>query len=248
LKAVKLKNAPLKEAIFELYWHLPLDQTGFPTDSEFDIALGKFASKIQNSFPVHKRLFPPGTNLKIYPKPSHQFWTRELTWPVVQLGPGILSVNETEKNYSWKDNFRANIDTAINTLLGSYAEELKFTKIRLTYIDAIDYSDEQESAAEFVSKNLLTSIVTKYELPGVKRNVQIGQSSALDNGTLFHFNIQNGINNSTESPSIIWTTALEKSDEIKKESLLDWLDFAHQIASDSFVNTLNPDFYARLNR
>ena len=42
MREKKLKNAPLKEAIFELYWQLPKDPTNFPHDPELEFALGLF--------------------------------------------------------------------------------------------------------------------------------------------------------------------------------------------------------------
>jgi uncharacterized protein (TIGR04255 family) len=240
----KLNRAPLKEAIFELYWDLPLDATNFPVDPEFDIALGKFADQIKTSFPIHKRLFPPGNNFKIYPKPGHQFWTGELEWPVVQLGPGILSVNDTDKNYIWEGNFRPNVIKAIEILQSSYESELKFKKVRLFYLDAVDYDPKEIGLSEFVSRNLLTSIKTGYEIPGKQDGINIAQAFNIDDGSLFMINIQNGLNNASGGPSIIWTTSVEYNMPMKKEDLLPWLDKAHELTSNFFVKMLKPEFYA----
>jgi uncharacterized protein (TIGR04255 family) len=244
----KLKQAPLKEAIFELFWKLPLDATNFPFDPEFDMALGKFQNQISDRYPVSKRLFPPGSNVRIYPKPGYQFWRGELEWPVVQVGPGVLTVNETEKNYIWADNFRPAIVHALEALEKSYSTELEFNKVRLTYIDAVDFDPEVINPSEFVARNLLTQICTDYDPPGKENNINISQSFTIGNETLFNIQIQNGLNNATNSQAIVWTTAVETSAMLKKEELLHWLDTAHKLASDFFVKMLNPDFYASFDR
>jgi uncharacterized protein (TIGR04255 family) len=248
MAAKKLKKAPLKEAIFELYWELPLDATNFPVDAGFDMALGKFGEFVKDRFPVHKSLFPPGNNFRIYPKPGHQFWNGEMDWPVVQIGPGILSVNETDINYIWLDNFRPNICHALDALEKSYAAELKFNKIRLLYIDAVDFDPNATSPAEFIDQNLLTAIHTGYELPGKLNQINIGQSFSIGTDMLFSINIQNGLNNATGNNSVIWTTIVERTGEIKTDQLLPWLDRAHEQASDFFDKMLKPEFYATFDR
>jgi uncharacterized protein (TIGR04255 family) len=244
----KLKHAPLKEAIFELFWKLPLDATNFPVDPDYDMALGKFGSLVEDSFPVQKRLSPPNLTFRVYPKPAFQFWKGELEWPVLQLGPGVLTVNDTEKNYIWDDNFRPAVVRALEALERSYAVALEFIKVRLTYIDAFDYDLAMDSPASFVARNLRTSICTEYELPGQRNNLNINQTFTMSEDTLFHINIQNGQNNASGAPAIIWTTAVERMTSIEKNDLLPWLDWAHKQASDFFVKMLNPDFYDSFDR
>ena len=167
---------------------------------------------------------------------------------MVQLGPGVLTVNETEKNYVWEDNFRVAIVYALETLERSYPAALEYSKARLTYIDAVDFDPKTTSAADFVARNLLTGICTNYELPGSRDNVNISQTFTMSQDTVFHITIQSGLNNVTGAPAIIWTTVLERTTAFKKDGLLPWLDWAHKQASDFFVKMLNPDFYASFDR
>jgi|SRR6185312_8023917 len=246
--AKKLKNAPLKEAIFELFWQLPLDPTNFPTDPDFSLAVGKFQDLIKDAYPVYKSLDIPGNAVRIYPKPSYQFRKGELEWPVVQLGQGILTVNDTDKNYIWEDNYRPNIVKAIDVLLKSYEHQPKFNRVKLTYIDAAEYDPQLQAPSEFIAENLLTSIKTSYEFPGKENSVWINKSFHSDDIGSFQINIQNGINNADGKPSIIWTTAVEESKNFTREEVLAWLDKAHTITSSFFVKMLNPKFYESFNR
>lgn len=133
-----MKNAPLKEAIFEVRWAPVLDVNGLPEDSGYQLAQGLFAKDIRQKFPVHKTVNTIPDNFRIFPTVQHQFWTGELTWPVVQLGPGILSVNNTEANYIWTETFHPHILWALDVLETSYEKEFVFKSAALRYIDAVD--------------------------------------------------------------------------------------------------------------
>jgi hypothetical protein len=58
MSATKLKNAPLKEVIFELHWECSNDPSGVKIDRGFDLAQGKFADLLKPEFPLHRRLIP----------------------------------------------------------------------------------------------------------------------------------------------------------------------------------------------
>lgn len=244
----KLKHAPLQEVIFELFWKLPLDESGFPFDPGFELAQGVFASRIKKFFPLRKRTFPEDINLRIYPKPIHQFWKGELTWPVVQLGPGILTVNDTDANYVWKGNFQKNIKTAVQILRQSYSSGLHLERIRLQYIDAVEFNPDEETAIAFIDRNLNTGLQNRYRVPGKSRGVHIAQVFELPKDSRLMLNIQSGKHNKTGQPAIIWTTAVEKSKGLNFDNLNPWLKFAHRVTSNTFVNMLNPEFYASFDR
>ena len=241
----KLKNAPLREVIFELLWKLPVNEAGMAFDPSFELALGHYSSSMKRRFPIRKRTVPDGFPVRAY-KPLHQFWSGELRWPVVQFGPGLLTVNDTDVNYSWLGNYRDNLAFAIDVLWESYGQEggtLEVEKVRLTYVDAVEYDCEKETASEFVARNLNTELVCAYPLPGKPIDLNIAQGFELSEKSKMLITIQNGEHHQTGRPAIIWTTAVEKVENIAKEDLLHWLDFAHDLSSNTFVNMLNPDFY-----
>ncbi len=240
----KLHSAPLQEVIFELFWKLPLDETGFPHDPGFALAQGVFASKIQKDFPVTKRLVPENINLRMYPLIVYQFWKAELTWPLVQLGPGLMTVNDTEKNYIWEKNFLPNIKKAIQILQSSYApRKLQIERVKLQYIDAVEFDAKKETATEFIARNLNTVVKNTYVPAGIQNSVHIAQTFQMSTDTVLQLNIQNGIYNKTGKPAIIWTTAVENNSGIELKSLFQWLDKAHKASSETFINMLNPEFY-----
>lgn len=99
----KLPKAPLREVIFELRWGLGYDPSSKQElDLGFDMAQGQFKHLVEQEFPFHRRLTPQNFPLSLFShKVVHQFWEAENTYPLLQLGPGLFSQNDTEKNYVW---------------------------------------------------------------------------------------------------------------------------------------------------
>ena len=237
----KLKNAPLREAIFELTWQSPLDSTGFPEDKEFELALGKFDSAITKNFPVKKKVGPSASVMRVYGRPVYQFWKGNVEWPVIQLGPGVLTVNDTDKTYVWDSSFRPNLVRAIESLKKSYTQLPDFNRLSLKYIDSVDISPDIDFR-KFISENLQTTLINEFDIPGKPIGLNINQAFEVDGSSVL-LNIQNAINNVTGSHSLVWMTTVEKRGSIEFERITDWLDFAHNITSDLFVKMLKPAFY-----
>jgi len=248
MKQKKLKHAPLKEAIFEIRWAPVLDSNGMLEDSGYQLAQGLFAKGIRKVFPVHKNINTVPEILRVFPVIQHQFWSGELMWPVVQLGPGILSVNNTEANYIWTETFRPHILSALDLLEESYEKKFVFKSISLRYIDAIDLDIPLDELSSFVGKNLKTQLTNGYVMPGKPRGLSIIQSYELDDSSVLNLHIQNGVNQSNGNNSLIWTTEVQKGGALSKEEVIQWLDMAHDTTSNTFINMLNPDFYASFNR
>jgi uncharacterized protein (TIGR04255 family) len=236
----KLKNAPLKEVIFELLWRVPPDHRGVHVDRGFDLAVGKFHHGIAKEFPITRRVVPPGVN--IYPKPVFQFWKGAAIFPVVQLGPGILSVNDTDKNYTWED-FRSNVTKAIDLLINSYGSTLSFNICRLQYMDAVDLNIPDEGIEDYIAKNHLTSIKSEYKLPGKFKNLSIVQTRELEDASTLNVNITTARNNLKKVRSVIWKTQIERKGNTTSDSVISWLDNSHNNASKVFVMMLNQEYY-----
>jgi len=246
MSSKKLKRAPLKEVIFELRWEGSVDSPGMQVDKGFDLAQGKFASKQEMDFPVYKKLLPDNAPFKIFGSPLNQFWKGELKWPVIQHGQGVLAINDVEANYIWEDKFYPMIESTLKNLIESYNDPLKFTSVKLHYIDAWD--TEEVQPIDFMRDNLQTDILNKYKISGKLRDFNIQQGFELDDGSILSLSISSGINNQSKKNSVIWNTVVEKMGKIGKDDIIPWLILAHTHTSVMFKNMLNPDFYASLDR
>lgn len=246
MSSIKPKNAPLKEVIFELHWECVIDSGGLQFDAGFDLAQGKFADRLKQEFPLHRKLIPDGIPLKIFGAPMHQYWKGEFQWPVVQHGQGMIAVNDVEHGYEWANTYKPLIIRSIKNLVDSYEEPLKFIKIKLQYIDAWDIDDT--APEDFMKKNLQTEIINNYPLPGTLIGFNIQQSFELTDSSIMNLSISNGINNQNQKKSVVWTTTVEKQALLSFDDIETWVETAHSENSNMFKKMLNSEFYASLDK
>lgn len=246
MSTTKLKNAPLKEVIFELFWDCSIDGVGLQVDEGFDLAQGVFSNKLKEAFPVHKKLIPENIPFTLFGAPIHQYWKGQMIWPVVQHGQGIIAINEVERGYEWEKSFKPTILSTIEKLVESYNRPLIFNKCRLQYIDAWELKDLEPEV--FVKENLQTQIQTGYDSPGKLSGFNIQLNYQLEYNTQMALSITNGVSNQNQKKSVIWNTLVERNEKLEKEQIIEWVDFAHQQTSSMFKRMLKPDFYASLDR
>ncbi len=238
----KLKRAPLKEVVFEIFWK----PVGDPKhDITYDFALGKFHSLISKDFPIVKRILPPG--IKIHQQSAYQFWTKQGIFPVVQLGDGVLTVNDTDKNYTW-DNFRENIDKVMTALASSYSQIPEITLARLKYLDSVDIDPTVKDLEGFIARNHLVKIKSEYQLPGTFKNMSIVQSRELEDHSILNVSVTNTVNNLSKRDAVVWSCQIERRGSMKKNELIDWLDNSHSILSSLFVQMLDPKYYGQFDQ
>jgi len=166
-----LNNKPLVEAILEVRWALqtvqrqgllpvgllPTGIAGAPVvqvDPHFRLVLGRFYDRVRAEYPKHEPL--PSAFL---PDPivghgvQHRFRHAE-DWPIIQLGPGILTVNDTHK-YKW-EHFQPRCIQAIKTLFEAHPEPqtLRIESLLLRYIDAVDFDYTTNDLGAFLKENM----------------------------------------------------------------------------------------------
>ena len=162
-----LKNKPLVEAILEIKWHLvqPIKVPGpaqmlLPAhDPHYRLLLGRLFDRFQKDYPVHEQL--PTASLPddmVGQVVQHRFRVAKDDWPLVQVGPGVFSVNDTQ-HYTWTD-FQERAKEAVERLYDAHpnVSELRIQSLVLRYIDAVEYNYEQENAFDFLRDKLKVAI------------------------------------------------------------------------------------------
>jgi len=243
----KLSKAPLQEVIFEAFWELDINSdTKQLYDPGYEFAQGIFASMVREQFPVNKRLIPATLPLFMANhRPVHQFWTDEEKWPVLQLGPGLLTVNDTEKTYIWETEFKPVIEFGLETVLKSYQEMPRFEKATLRYIDAVELESENEdNFIKFIEKNLQIQIIKKFEISGAIQKQSINQVYKLENGSSLHLTVSDGKRNN--KPAVVWQTAIMIEKYLTDQEIKKWVQEAHSVISDLFKRMLRKEYYDSL--
>lgn len=239
----KLPRSPLQEVIFELFLKEEVDSRGVPTSDKYELSKGVFAREIESSFPLRILKPTPPKNIKIFPNISYQFWKEDKKWPVVQLGNGLLTVNETDKNYTW-DKFYSMVEDCIEILEKSYNEPLKINKVSLRYIDAVELPEMPfNEKLNFINDNFNFSLINKFEIPdSVQSGLHISQTYKIKDDSIINFVISNGLSNRRQ-PAIVWQSQISKDNIKNKEEIFDWLRYGHDLVSDLFKNTVTKEYY-----
>lgn len=154
-----LKNKPLIEAILELKWALRAAQPGIASDPHYRILIGRLFERVKNEYPAHEAL-PTSTvpDEMVQHIVQHRFRAQPNAWPLVQLGPGILTINETA-GYTWPD-FQRRCEEAVRAFVDAYPapDDLQIDSLALRYIDAVPLDFTTESVFEFLGTKMKTIV------------------------------------------------------------------------------------------
>lgn len=245
----KLPNAPLQEVIFELRWKLNFDQeTLNHTDKEFQFAFARFTNLSSNKLKHKVNLKPSSIPDNVFNnRPMYQYWAEKNQYPVFQLGPGIFTVNETEKNYEW-EYFRELILEGVDWLTKSYSGKLDFSVAELRYIDAIEMNDDiEKDLTKFIAEHLKIEI--KNQIVEARLNdLQLHQRFKVDNENYLSLLLTNGVKNSNQSKAIILQTSYNKTSNISLENLNVWIDIAHDTCSSLFKKMISNKLYEQFSK
>lgn len=253
----KLSKQPLIEVVFELHWR---SKKGYP-DPDYRLLIGAFYEHIKSEFPVFEPLptvhipeeaIPPNNKIVQY-----RFWSENKTWPVVQLGPGILTVN-MNKNYGGWATFKPVIEKVVEKFLNSYPnkENLALERLILKYLDVF--------RVDFSKDNVLDYLKSKLH---VNLSVDLGDDPRKANLSEAPINIDLKLEHQINEPEGVlgfrFFKALVEDEEglvmesyviskespqsdLTKESIAIWLDQAHNMTEFIFSNLIRGELMEEL--
>lgn len=243
----KLLNAPLQEVIFEVKWALDVNEkTNQAYDKGFDLAAGKFSGIVQKNFPVVKRKIPDEIpNNLLNSQTVYQYKTGENKWPVLQLGPGIFTVNDTDENYDWEMTYFPLINDGIKWLENAYIKDLSYQYASLKYIDTIKVKEHGFSGdwKKFIARNLNISFENQFEIAADLTDVQLNQSFKLKDKSRLQISVSSGKMNKQNEPLLVWQIGINKQNVFNKEDLFEWLVNSHKRTSSLFKELVKPTLY-----
>lgn len=229
-----LTRKPLVEAILELRWQLfQRNQHEPPHDPGFRIAIGRFYDKIRTEYSLMVDL--PAAQIPEDVTPHvvrHQFRAAKDGWPLAQLGPGILTVNDTE-GYTW-DSFRPRLLSAFDAIREAYPSEVHpFSPIdiQLRYINAIPLPEENPDPTVFLQDLLHTGVKVDPLLGEMPREVRLDLAFALTQPTATGM-LTFATGRHKEKPSIILQLTIgakDKDTPSNRDSFSAWVDQAHTV-------------------
>ncbi len=251
----KLKSPPLVEALLEIKWELEDIGSGVLRDPGFDIAHLRFFEYVKEPFSYVE----PLDTLKIPNEMTphlvkYRYRVKEDGWPLVQLGPGVASLNFT-KPYDW-DTFLDHAKRLIPNLLQAYEGfDLQISSLLLRYINAEPFDFDECDTLEFVDTQLNTlfrppvNMKTNYSnrIKGGSWSLQYELTKPLGTGILRFTTATR-----KEVKSIVWEQNVRSVDEEvpqpdggENAEIVEWLRLAHDVIEDWFLQIVRGDLLTR---
>ena len=255
-----LSHKPLVEAIFEMRWELQEPSVGIRIDPNYKILIGSIYEKVRDKgtfkYPFYEQL--PTANIPDEMAGyviQYRFRKEESGWPLIQIGPGIVTLNDTE-DYDWSD-FKERILHVVEVLFDSYPDAkhiLKLNGLSLRYINAIDFDYKGENIFSFLENNLKVKIDISQKLfvgTGVNNvpsgfDLRFSFPSMQPEGTI-HLRFVKG-KKKDNIDALIWETQVQSiGDEVSNEKdwVIDWANQAHDLAIDWFFKMIEGELLRR---
>ena len=244
----QLSKAPLVEAILEIRWKLIEQSPGVAIDPKYKVLVGRLYDRLEPTYPFHEPL--PTASMPdemLGYVVQHRFRSAENRWPLAQVGPGVVTLNETE-NYTW-DDFENRSHQLLNHLFAAYPDaphSLTITSLQLRYIDAIPFEFDHDSIFAFMADKLQINLTLP---PKIFQNTPI-HSLPTGFNVLFAFpttdpkgviRLRFARGKRAERDALIWETVVQ-SDEVDIPGLPSgfqaWLTSAHTLTHNLFFKLI----------
>jgi uncharacterized protein (TIGR04255 family) len=247
---LNLPNKPLVEALVEIRWELDSPVSNVHLDPHYKILVGRLYDRVKDEYPIYEQL-PTATLPDEFAGylVQHRFRSAPNDWPLVQVGPGILSVNDTAK-YVWED-FRFRAVSAVNWLFEAHPDpaSLKINSLLLRYIDARPFDYAHEDVLAFLQEKMRVTVSLPASLFENSSIDPIAQQFTAQ--TMFACSEPPGTvtigfatGQTNERPSLAWETLVRSTDtQVPQmpEGFEAWIDAAHIITHDWFFKLIKGD-------
>jgi uncharacterized protein (TIGR04255 family) len=246
-----LKNKPLLEAIFELRWELQKQGSAeVRIDPYYRILTGAMFDKAKEEYPYLELLPSSDIPENLIPYVVQQrFRKGKDEWPLIQIGQGIVALNDT-KEYIWED-FSKRISYLVSILFESYPRpgELNINFLMLRYIDSIEFDYNTKDTLDFlrnkmkININIDQKLFENTEIDNSPIGLNLSYSFRCNKPVgLMELKIETGKRNGKNV--LTWQTVFRSSgkDSPKtKESIEEWLVKAHDLTDDWFFKIIKGD-------
>jgi len=251
-----LKNKPLIEAILEVKWALTSPIAGVQTDPHYKILLGRLYDKVREDYPEHEQLPTASMPDEIAGgMVQHRFRHAVNDWPLLQVGPGIFTLNDTHK-YTWPD-FRCRAIKAITKLFEAYPkpDTLKVINLLLRYIDAVEFDYMKEDIFLFLKDKmkvialLPNNLFTDNEIQNIPKHFN-WQSTFVCRHPPGTVTVRFATGQKEGKPCLLWETMVQSDGSEVPQMPRDfeqWIVSAHNITDDWFFKIIEGELERRFN-
>lgn len=243
-----LGNKPLIEAILELKWKPLLSAQSNGVDADLRLFLGKFQDMLGSEYPAFEVLPTAAVAEQMAPNfPAYRFRKSEGGWPLVQLGSGIVTLNDTA-SYSW-DNFRSRALHIVDLLVHTYVSKLEMLSLELKYLNAVAVDFEKQDVIAFLADRFGVRIsvpATLFETKALTAapnmfSLQLAFPTKAPNGSL---RIGFARGKANEKDALVWETVIQCGErQIPQfpDGFHEWLESAHSVAEECFFKLIDEE-------
>lgn len=250
-----LENPPLLEAIFEVRWGET--SPGEFTYSNFDQALftGKLSAIADQHGFTLTEMISDGTRPTLPMEVTHRFRKEENTWPCLQAGLGVFTVNQTADDYSWK-TFQNTIQLGMEIFDKSGPKKISSIEDSLTLIlryHDLFYIEDGMSTEDYLKNNFHIEanlpnnfFSNEFFKPNSSSiRCQFNLISSNPKGEVI-IKFANAIID--DKPGLLLETlVIARSSDFSKQidtpSILEWANQAHILQKHAFNTLVNSDAY-----
>jgi uncharacterized protein (TIGR04255 family) len=236
----KLPKAPLLEVIFEVIWAVKTKQD--LTKCEY--LHGDLFARLSNTYPYREMLIPHEIPIEACVNtPAHRFRVGKDAYPLVQVGPGILTVNSNDDMYVWENYEKWCID-AYKNLSEIYnftnTDQINFS---LKYFDFFPFNFKDNDVNKYLSDFFHIELnQTFLNETGTPSSVNVGFFYDIELGKI-SIRIIKGINSKKQTGIIIDTSLSTKLNDPDIDIFSKWLNDAHDYVSKSFKTMTKGKMY-----
>jgi len=234
----KLPNAPLIEIIFDLQWHIK--NKSDLTKSQY--LFGDLYNAIKDRYPFRESLFSPEIPADVLIKhPILRYRKVENGYPLVQMGPGILTLNTTDDDYYW-DDFYSQAELLLSDFYACIDSEGRLFRPKLIFADFFIFDFDKHNANDFINQNFNINFSQSFisETNPFDLNLNFFYQTELGKLTL---NIKKGRNSQDHSGIVMQTSIVSDNEMEEAAQILSWLNGAHDLASKVFRDFIKKDLY-----
>jgi len=173
-------------------------------------------------------------------QPVHRFRAEKGGYPLLQVGPGIITLNTIDAKYYW-DTFFEDAKELIRTFFNIHPIKNAIAPAIL-YIDFFPFDFYKYDVHEFINQKFnITFGQSFFETEKLPADFNMGFAYHIDLGEL-RINLQKGKNHGTEG-ILLQTRINGKPVKPDTEFINNWLKEAHELLSNLFKQLTDGELY-----
>jgi uncharacterized protein (TIGR04255 family) len=233
----KLPKAPLVEVVIELRWKI----TSKEELAGVQYLYGDLYNELKKKYPFRESILPVEVPIEMtINQPVHRFRAEKGGYPLLQVGPGVITLNTIDAKYYWNSFFN-DAKELIQTFFNVHPVENKIAPA-LLYIDFFPFDFSGNNVHDYINQQFnITFGQSFFETEKFPTDFNMGFAYNIDLGDL-RVNFQKGKNQNTEG-ILLQTRINGKPAAPNYENLNNWLNEAHEILSNLFMQLTEGDLY-----